>query len=277
MNRTRAVSLALLASLSLSFAACTTSDSHGDVEDRPSVPLPLGAVTLKGEPGVFGYTVTVAIASDLTTFNPYYQLESSTAEVLKGLYAPLVGFNPVTGEVVPQEGLAAAFEVGGNTVTIRMRDGLRFSDGSEITAEDVVYSFSVALDPDVRSPLADMLAVSGRLPEVEKVDDKTVRLTFADDFPGVGYVLSRMVVISDGDDFKTRMSKGRFEEALGAKAPPEAIACSGPFRVASYEPGKSIDLKYNPNYWRVDSQGRRLPYIDHLVFNFGLPTEAYGS
>jgi peptide/nickel transport system substrate-binding protein len=272
MNR-NPIHAALLVAFLLTVSACQTSDSHGVAEDRPSNPLPLSAVVVNGEPGTFGYTMNVAVPTDLTTFNPYQPADSSTAEILQKLYAPLVGYNPVTREVLPQDGLAQSFELAGEKLTIRVREGLTFSDGTAITASDVAYSLKIALDPDLHSPVADMLTVSGRAPEVQVVDDTTLRLTFAADFPAAAYALSQIAVLSDGDDSDARL-KARGKDMLTLKARPDSIACSGPFRVAAYERGKSITLKYNPNYWRVDAQGRRLPYLDRLVYKFGLAPEA---
>ena len=42
------------------------------------------------------------------------------------------------------------------------------------------------------------------------------------------------------------------------------MAVLGPFMVADYKPGASILLKRNPNYWKTDDQGRKLPYLDSI-------------
>jgi peptide/nickel transport system substrate-binding protein len=215
----------------------------------------------------------VALAEDVSTFNPYTLAEPSTSEVLRQLYAPLIGFDPTTGKTLPDKGLAQSFEANGKEVLVRMRDGLSFSDGTPIRADDVLYSLSVALDKEVRAPIADMLTVNGRLPEVSKVDDKTVRLEFTEPYPAIGYVLSQLVVISAGPEPDKKIERGHFEEALNVTTPPTSIACSGPFCVGSYERGKRITLNYNPQYWKVDSQSLRLPYLDHIVYEFGLAPE----
>ncbi len=220
------------------------------VEKRPANPIPTSAITVQGQPGTFGGTLAVALPEDVATFNPYGLTSSSTLEVLRQLYAPLVGFNPTTGKTLPEEGLAKSFEADGKVVTIRLREGLLFSDGVPIRADDVVYSFMVALDPDLHAPIADMLAVNGREPDVSKVDDSTVKLVFSESYPAIGYVLSQMPVISAGADAQSKIDRGHFEEALGPDTPPTSIACSGPFCIGSYERGRRITLNYNPNYWK---------------------------
>lgn len=262
--------LTVVVLLAAVLASCSSQGTTITAEKREPLPVPPSAITVQGQPGVAGGTLNAVLPEDIATFNPYVLSSSSTSEVLRQLYAPLIGFNPVTGKTLPTDGLAQSFEADGKVVTIRLRDGLVFSDGTPIRAGDVVYSFDIALDPDVHSPFADMIAVNGRLPEVTKVDDKTVKLEFTEPYPAIGYVLSQLPVVCAGADPDTTIDKGRFEEALGIETPPTSIACSGPFRVGSYEKGKRITLNYNPNYWKVDSQSIRLPYLDHIVYEFGL-------
>jgi peptide/nickel transport system substrate-binding protein len=240
-------------------------------ETREALPIPPSAITMQGQPGTFGGTLRVALPEDLTTFNPYALAPASTTEVLHLLYAPLVGFNPVTGKILPQDGLAQSFEANGRKVTIHMRQGLSFSDGTPIRADDVVFSLKVATDKDLHAPIADMLTTSGRLPEITKVDSDTVELLFTEPYPAIGYVLSQLPIISAGPDPDAAIEKGRYEEILTLDT--RTVAASGPFKVGSHEKGKSITLDYNPHYWKVDSQSKRLPYLDHVVFRFGVAND----
>jgi peptide/nickel transport system substrate-binding protein len=258
-------------------ASCGPNDAIPEAEKREPVPVPKSAISVEGQPGTYGGTLRVAVPDELTTFNPFFALQPSTAEILHQLYAPLVGLNPVTGKVEPQNGLAQSYESAGKKVRIKLREGLNFSDGKPITADDLLYSFKVALDPDIRSPLADMLAVSGRFPEVSKIGDYEVELDFVEPYPAIGYVLSQMSVISAGPDPQRALERGRFEEALGATTDPTTIACSGPFKVGAYTKGKALRLDYNPHYWKVDSQSLRLPYLDHMEYQFGLPAQDAAS
>lgn len=271
MTDTRIATLSRFVVLTLVVAPFSSCGGGGiEAVKRESIAIPQSALTVQGQPGTFGGTLTVALDGDLTTFNPYFQSDAATREILHQLYSPLIGLNPVTGKILPQEGLAQAFEANGRKVTIRLREGLSFSDGKAITADDVVYSFRVALDADVKAPISDMLRVSGRVPEVTKVDAKTVELEFSESYPAIGYVLSQMPVISAGADPEATIDKGRYQEALNLETPPANIACTGPFVVSEFEKGKQVKLKYNPHYWKVDSQSLRLPYLDYVVYRFNL-------
>ncbi len=256
-------------------SGCDSGDAL-KAEKRPEFATPSSALEVKGEPGVFGGTLTVAIPSAPTTYNPFFLSDPGTSELLRQLYAPLVGYNPVTKEILPEAGLASSFEATGNKVTVRLRQGLVFSDEGQtpILADDVIYSIYVALDEDVKSPLADMLTVSGRKPDVRKVNDFTVELEFIDKYPAIGYVLSQLPVISAGVRKDRTIEDGGYEKALNIKTDPTKIQCSGPFKVKSVdEKARSIKLQYNNHYWKVDSQGNRLPYLDYLEFKWGLSSD----
>jgi peptide/nickel transport system substrate-binding protein len=83
-------------------------------------------------------------------------------------------------------------------------------------------------------------------------------------------VFTQMPIVSAGPYPSDSIAAGKFAEVLDIKTNPSSIACSGPFKVGAYEKGKSLTLDYNPHYWKVDSQGNRLPYLDHVAFKFGL-------
>ena len=68
--------------------------------------------------------------------------------------------------------------------------------------------------------------------------------------------------------------EGRFEQMWGINANLEEIAGLGPFRLIDYRNGERVLLRRNPHYWKVDSEGRRLPYLDELIF---MPVRDYNA
>ena len=61
-------------------------------------------------------------------------------------------------------------------------------------------------------------------------------------------------------------AEGRLAKAWSLATPPAEMAGLGPFRLKSYVPGERIVLERNPHYWKADKAGRRLPYLDEMVF-----------
>ena len=67
----------------------------------------------------------------------------------------------------------------GMQFTLKLRRGLRFSDGENVSnADDVIFSFKVYLDEQVHSPQRDLLIIAGKPVSVQKLDTYTVRFTF---------------------------------------------------------------------------------------------------
>src|SRR4051794_31914794 len=115
MKKTRfaPISRPVSASARIALVACVCATLIGcgsDAVKRDPIPIPTSALAVQGQPGTYGSTLKVALRDDVSTFNPYFLSDPSTIEVLHQLYAPLVGFNPATGKVLPQEGLAQSFE-----------------------------------------------------------------------------------------------------------------------------------------------------------------------
>jgi peptide/nickel transport system substrate-binding protein len=65
---------------------------------------------------------------------------------------------------------------------------------------------------------------------------------------------------------ETPYREGSFQSAWSLSTPPAEVAGLGPFRLKQYVPGERVVLERNPFYWKHDSSGTQLPYLDELVF-----------
>ncbi|SDF00856.1 extracellular solute-binding protein [Sulfitobacter delicatus] len=128
-------------------------------------------------------------------------------------------------------------------VIFNMRPEAKFSDGTPVTAHDIVFSHNLLLDEGLKS-YAD--AVRKRIPEVEALDDHTVKFTFADD-------ISRRSLIETVGGVPAWPKKWFEETGNGLKDswmdPPPG---SGAYMVESVDLTKRIVLKRNPDYWGKD-------------------------
>jgi peptide/nickel transport system substrate-binding protein len=118
----------------------------------------------------------LTISSEQTTtfvrnFNPFAQT-SQRYTTLDFIYEPLVVFNRLKSNE-PHFRLAESFELADDlkSITFTLRDGLKWSDGEALTADDVVFTY----DYLKKFPALDFISVSALLDSVEKVDDRTVR------------------------------------------------------------------------------------------------------
>jgi peptide/nickel transport system substrate-binding protein len=143
-------------------------------------------------------------------------------------------------QVRPQPGLAVSWEVEDElTWLVRLRPGVRFHDGSPLTADDVVYSLQRA--PNVpRSPASFAQSLS-MLAGIEVIDELTLRFRTTQPAPqfmenlGTIYILSR--------------AASEHAESIEFNDPAVAVG-TGPYRFVSWAPGDRLVLRRNPDHWR---------------------------
>lgn len=179
-----------------------------------------------------------SLPTDPRSFDPL-QVTDQNAESIRRLTAGvLVRLNPAsnTAEPVLAESFRAAPD--GRTITFHLRAGLRFSDGSPLTAEDVALTIRKALDPATNSPLADTLRSSAGPPQVVVTSPVDVTVRFPSPKPDLDRVFDSLAI------------------APAHSSPHSLPVVAGPWRIANYRPGESILLERNPSYFRppaVDS------------------------
>jgi peptide/nickel transport system substrate-binding protein len=216
-------------------------------------------------PGRQGGRLVVALRSEPRTLNPVTAADGPARDVIGRLTADLIHINRESH--LPEPALAQSWSMSddGRQYTIRLREGLRFSDGAPFTADDVLFTFRVLLDERVRAPQRDLLIVGGKPLTVERLDAHTVRFTLGQPYAAAERLFDSMAILPR-HLLEPIYTAGRLTEAWGLTTAPEMMAGLGPFRLKEVVPGQRIVLVRNPHYWKVDRTGTRLPYVDELVF-----------
>jgi peptide/nickel transport system substrate-binding protein len=217
--------------------------------------------------GHYGGTLVVAQRAEPKTLNPVTAADAPSREVIGRLTADLIHINRSTQQTVPALAKSWTVSKDGRVFTVKLRHGLRFSDGQPFDADDVVFSFQIYLDENVHSPQRDLLVVGGKPMEVQKVDQHTVRFTLAQPYAAAERIFDSLAMMPRHLLDKP-YKDGKFAQALALTTPPAEIAGMGPFRLNSYVPGQKLVLERNPYYWKADQSKNRLPYLDQLVFLF---------
>jgi peptide/nickel transport system substrate-binding protein len=157
----------------------------------------------------------------------------------------LVRVNRQTQGLEP--GLAVSWKVSkdGRQISFRLRSGVLFSDGTPFSAEDVAYTVQQLMDPALHSPTGDAFRSGVGNVETNVISPTQIAITFPAQVAGLDRLFDQVAILSG------RSSK-------------KEMAVLGPFTVADYKPGASVLLKRNPNYWKTDEQGRKLPYLDSI-------------
>src|ERR1700690_4297860 len=126
-------------------------------------------------PGRAGGKLVIALRSEPKTLNPVLAQDAPSRDVIRCLTADLIHINRGSQKTEPALAKSWTASRDGRQYTLRLRRGLRFSDGQPLDADDVVFSFQVYLDEKIDSPERDLLVVGGKPISVQKIDQYTVR------------------------------------------------------------------------------------------------------
>jgi peptide/nickel transport system substrate-binding protein len=168
-----------------------------------------------------------------------------------------------------QAGLATDWSVSddGLTVSLTLRDGIMFSDGSPITAEDVIWSLDRARNPDNGIWNFLLSAVA----EVTSPDDASIVITLRQPDPAILPALSVFnAAIMPKAAFEAMPGETDLEKATAFAEQPIG---SGPFTLESWDRGSSLKLVKNNYYWADGDDGEKLPYLDGVTFEI-VPDDA---
>ena len=210
--------------------------------------------------------VRVAVPHDPRTFNPLLVTDVVSDMLVEQLHAPLLKLNQQTQQVEGALAASWSFSQSGEELIVKLREGLRFSDGARLTAEDVVFTFEALHHPEVASPLSESAQVEGHPLRAEAIDPSTVRFRLPRRtavterlFDSIGILPRHLLAAS--------LEEGDFAAAFGPGVVPSRLVGLGPFKLKDYAPGQRVVLERNPHYWRSGgSAADRFPKLDGLVF-----------
>jgi peptide/nickel transport system substrate-binding protein len=233
--------------------------------------MPQEYVGAQGEPGRPGGRLVVALRSEPKTLNPILSVDATSREVIGAMNADLVHINRETQRTEPALAKSWSISADGKKYTLELRHGVKFSDGAPFTADDVVFSFQLYLDEKLHSPQRDLLLLEDKPITVRKIDAYTVEF----DLPKPYAPAERLF---DGLEMMPRhlleqpYHEGKLAQMWGTNAKSGEVVGLGAFRMKEYVPGQRMVLERNPNYWKTDGNGNRLPYLMELTFEF-VPNE----
>lgn len=214
-----------------------------------------------------GELVSSTIGEGPKTFNPFNCKDNTSQTMASVMYDGLLTSDPITGQPTPK--LAKSFSISpdGKTYTIKLRHGIKWSDGKPITADDVVFTWNDIIfagfgDTSTR----DSIVIDGKLPTVKKIDNYTVEFTTPKPFAPFIRMLSTS--IAPKHVFMPAIKKGTtyFDSFLSTNTKPSDFVVSGAFKLKEYVPAQRVVFERNPNYYEINSKGQKLPYLDKLVY-----------
>ena len=196
---------------------------------------------------VRGGTLTMARIADIFTMDPVESIDDRSIFTDLQMYDRLVKLTKSGKGVEPELATSWKFTNGGKVATFKLRPGVKFSDGSPLTATDVAASINRERDP--KSAWGFLLSP---VTSVTAVNPTTVRFRMSTPFAPLLPALSTFAFsVYSKKQFDTYGKKGYGTHPLG----------TGAFMLQSWKKGSELDLVRNPNYWQ---KGK--PYLDKIVF-----------
>lgn len=216
--------------------------------------------------GQFGGTfVTSTIGEGPKTFNPFNSKDNISSQMSDIMYDGLVTTHPVTGETIPK--LAKSFSVNGNEYIIKLRKGIKWSDGKPITADDVVFTWqNIIFDGFGNTSVRDSIIIDGKLPTVQKIDNYTVKFVTPKPFAPFLRMLSSPIAPKHIFEPAVKKGKSYFEGFLSTNTNPKNFVTSGAFKLKEYVPAQRVVFERNPNYYYINKNNDKLPYLDKLIY-----------
>ncbi len=213
---------------------------------------------------------------DPKTFN--YALNQEFPNVFLFTMEGLTSINYTNGAVEPA--LAESWQISGDKkhIIFTLREGLKWSDGVPLTADDVVFTYNdIVFNKEIPTDARDGIKIgsSGAFPKVQKLDERRVEFILPEPFApflrimagapeGIG--LYPKHVLAESIKSKDSNGKPKFLSTWGTDTNPTKIVVNGPYQIESYITSQRIIFRRNPYYWRKDAQGNSQPYIERIVW-----------
>jgi peptide/nickel transport system substrate-binding protein len=194
-------------------------------------------------PAQTGGELRFCLRSEPKTLNPLAVNDDASETVRYLTGGVLVRVNRVTQKIQPEVATEWSLSDGGRKIRFKLRSGLRYSDGTPFTAEDVAYTMQQLTDPALHSSTADAFRSSEGAVTTRVTSPTVVEIMFPAPVANLVSLFDTVAIVS-------------------SKSPLKEMAALGPFYIAEHKPGAYLLLKRNPYYWKKDASGRQLPYLD---------------
>lgn len=202
----------------------------------------------------------------------------------------LAGFSTNWEVIFPNVAKSITFSDDNTIATVTLRKGMKWSDGEPVSADDILFWYQdVMMNPDLPN-LPAAYTVGGQPVVVEKVDDLTVTFTFGAPYPAFIEIAARTATgvpiepkhyleqwhiaynpdaadLAKSEGFDTWMDAFEFHRAgqIGDTQQDTNLPVLKPWMLESIDTFGNKIYTRNPYYWKVDTAGNQLPYIDSQI------------
>ncbi len=200
------------------------------------VAVPVAAQESVARTGTFG--------DGPSTISQVYCTDTACADIVGYMYLGLIGVDPETQTIIPgEDALATNWDVSEDNMvyTVTLREDAFWSDGEQITADDILFHWDLLNNPDAQHPDAFLL---DSIANVERIDDFTVEFTMNSPACSALNFIGGVTPIPEQLYSQFDVTELNAEPAINS----DAAVTSGPFTLGQYRPGETVTLLTNPDY-----------------------------
>ncbi|QKV18285.1 ABC transporter substrate-binding protein [Oricola thermophila] len=212
-----------------------------------------------------GGSMTVTYKDDVSTLDPAIGYDWQNWSMIKSLFDGLMDYEPGTTQLRPE--LAESYEISedGTVFTFKLREGVKFHNGRELTAEDVKYSIERVVNPETQSPGAGFFGSIKGFEEASAGEAAGLSGIIVEDPYTIRFELSRpdatfLHVLAL--NFAHVVPKEEVEK-YGADFGKHPVG-SGAFRLAEWTLGQRLVFERFKDYWNIGA-----PKLDQIIFEVG--------
>jgi len=239
------LNITLLATL----VACKSGNENSGTTQQKPEGQPAVEITSDSEP-VDGDWLIYHLSAEPATLNPITATDAYEGTINNGkIYETLIERNNETLELEPL--LAESWQISEDklTYTFKLREGIKWHDGTPFTSEDIVFSYNTIMNPKVDSP--QLRSYFQEIRDVKALDELTVEFTYARPYFLALEFCGGMPIVP-----KHIFDKGDFNTNPAGRDP----VGTGPYKFVKWTTGREIVVEKNPDYW-----GEK-PKINKIVF-----------
>ena len=214
-----------------------------------------------------GELIASTIGEGPKTFNPFNCKDNISSLMAGIMYDGLLSSDPITGQPIPKLAKSFSISENGKDYTIKLRHGIKWTDGKPITADDVIFTWNDIIFAGLGdTSTRDSIIIDDKLPTVKKINDYTV--VFSTPKPFAPFIRMLSTPIAPKHIFMPATKKGPeyFDSFLSTNTQPKDFVTSGAFKLKEYVPAQRVVFERNPNYYEINTKEQKLPYLDKVIY-----------
>lgn len=206
-------------------------------------------------------TLIVSMSAPKGEFNPIYSSTLYDGWVSDLVFEGLMT-NDAKGKIIPNIAKEWNLSEDGKTYTFKLNEGIKFSNGEELTTEDVAFTFTAAADPSYDGPRSYFVeplegykeynkGAAEEISGIKIIDKYNIEFTLKE--PNAAYIENFIAGIMPKNVYG--FEKGNFQKVKDKLLQPIG---SGPYKFVHFKPGEEVKFEKNSSYWKAEP---KIPYI----------------